>query len=168
MNLLEEFKKNPGFVYRIGTDYYYIGKWICKPCTDEAVTDCHAMYEMCIQAKEQANAALYFQKLRAYSEFALDIPYNPAKILQYQTALVEALSDADIQSLTDRASILITSRSVGYTYRHNPLTSSSGCARSGIITGIIPAAEAERIPAGASSSAILCTGSMPIASHALR
>ncbi|MFQ9346177.1 MAG: hypothetical protein ACLR2O_12795 [Coprococcus sp.] len=26
MNLLEEFKKNPGFVYRIGTDYYYIGK----------------------------------------------------------------------------------------------------------------------------------------------
>ena len=65
MNLLEEFKKNPGFVYRIGTDYYYIGKWICKPCTDEAVTDCHAMYEMCIQAKEQANAALYFQKLRA-------------------------------------------------------------------------------------------------------
>lgn len=69
MNLLEEFKKNPGFVYRIGTDYYYIGKWICKPCTDEAVTDCHAMYEMCIQAKEQANAALYFQKLRAYSEF---------------------------------------------------------------------------------------------------
>ena len=87
MNLLEEFKKNPGFVYRIGTDYYYIGKWICKPCTDEAVTDCHAMYEMCIQAKEQANAALYFQKLRAYSEFALDIPYNPAKILQYQTAL---------------------------------------------------------------------------------
>ena len=53
MNLLEEFKKNPGFVYRIGTDYYYIGKWICKPCTDEAVTDCHAMYEMCIQAKEQ-------------------------------------------------------------------------------------------------------------------
>ena len=79
MNLLEEFKKNPGFVYRIGTDYYYIGKWICKPCTDEAVTDCHAMYEMCIQAKEQANTALYFQKLRAYSEFALDIPYNPAK-----------------------------------------------------------------------------------------
>ena len=61
MNLLEEFKKNPGFVYRIGTDYYYIGKWICKPCTDEAVTDCHAMYEMCIQAKEQANAALYFR-----------------------------------------------------------------------------------------------------------
>lgn len=102
MNLLEEFKKNPGFVYRIGTDYYYIGKWICKPCTDEAVTDCHAMYEMCIQAKEQANAALFFQKLRAYSEFALDIPYNPAKILQYQTALVEALSDADIQSLTDQ------------------------------------------------------------------
>ena len=46
MNLLEEFKKNPGFVYRIGTDYYYIGKWICKPCTDEAVTDCHAMYEI--------------------------------------------------------------------------------------------------------------------------
>ena len=89
MNLLEEFKKNPGFVYRIGTDYYYIGKWICKPCTDEAVTDCHAMYEMCIQ-------------LRAYSEFALDIPYNPAKILQYQTALVEALSDTDIQSLTDQ------------------------------------------------------------------
>ena len=27
MNLLEEFKKNPGFVYRIGNDYYYIGKW---------------------------------------------------------------------------------------------------------------------------------------------
>jgi len=66
--LIRRIQKNPGFVYRIGTDYYYIGKWICKPCTDEAVTDCHAMYEMCIQAKEQANTALYFQKLRAYSE----------------------------------------------------------------------------------------------------
>ena len=102
MDLLEEFKKSPGFVYRIGTDYYYIGKWICKPCIDEAVTDCHAMYEMCLQAGELANAALYFQKLRAYSEFALDIPYNPAKILQDQTALIDALSDTDAKSLTEQ------------------------------------------------------------------
>lgn len=102
MNLLEEFKKNPGFVYRIGTDYYYIGKWICKPCIDEAVTDCHAMYEMCTGAGETVNAAFYFQKLRAYSEFALDIPYNPAKILEDQTALLDTLSDSDIQSLTEQ------------------------------------------------------------------
>ena len=60
------------------------------------------MYEMCIQAKETANAALYFQKLRAYSEFALDIPYNPAKILQDQTALIDALSDTDAKSLTEQ------------------------------------------------------------------
>ncbi len=62
MNLLEEFKKNPGFVYRIGTDYYYIGKWICKPCTDEAVTDCHAMYEMCIPGKRTGKRSPLFSE----------------------------------------------------------------------------------------------------------
>ena len=92
MNALERLSIYPGFVYQLGQDFYYLGKWICKPCTELEVTDCHAMYGICSAAGERSNASLYFQKLRAYSDFALDVPYNQAKIHENLAALLAKLS----------------------------------------------------------------------------
>lgn len=90
--MLERLLTYPGFVYRIGGTYYYLGKWICKECTSTEVTDCVAMYEMCRLEHEDAEAGMYFHKLRAYSDFALDVPYNPALIKSDMTDLVDGLS----------------------------------------------------------------------------
>ena len=92
--MIEILKKSPGFVYQIGASYYYLGKWICKPCTDEEAADCLAMFHICLDAGETANARIYYQKLRAYSDFALEIPYNPAKIQNDMQTLVEGLTPA--------------------------------------------------------------------------
>lgn len=78
--LSERILKLPGFLYQIGNNYYYLGKWICKECTDQAATDCVTMYQMCRAGKEEPETNTYFQKLRAYSDFALEVPYNPSKI----------------------------------------------------------------------------------------
>ena len=42
---------------------------------------------------------MYFQKIRAYADFALEVPYNPAKINGDMTTLLENLSDSEISSL---------------------------------------------------------------------
>lgn len=82
--LSERILKLPGFLYQIGNNYYYLGKWICKECTDQAATDCVTMYQMCRAGKEEPETNTYFQKLRAYSDFALEVPYNPSKIADEQ------------------------------------------------------------------------------------
>ena len=33
--LSERILKLPGFLYQIGNNYYYLGKWICKECTEQ-------------------------------------------------------------------------------------------------------------------------------------
>ena len=38
---------------------------------------------------------MYFNKLRAYSDFALEVPCNPAKTKANMTALIDSLSDSD-------------------------------------------------------------------------
>ena len=93
--MLETLLTLPGFIYQAGGNYYFLGKWICKECTDVDATDSVAMYQMCRDAKEEKNAALYFQKIRAYSDFALEIPYDPEKIKTDMAALLASLSDAD-------------------------------------------------------------------------
>lgn len=93
--MIEILKKSPGFVYQIGADYYFLGKWICKPCADVEIQDSLAMFHICLDAGETANAALYFQKIRAYSDFALEIPYNPVKIQNDIQTLIEKLSPAE-------------------------------------------------------------------------
>ena len=50
--LSERILKLPGFLYQIGNNYYYLGKWICKKCTDQAATDCVTMYQMCRAGKD--------------------------------------------------------------------------------------------------------------------
>lgn len=78
--LTEQLLKSPGFLYQIEHTHYYLGKWICKECMDIDATDCVMMYHMCRRASEDADTCLYFNKIRAYSDFALEVPCNPAKI----------------------------------------------------------------------------------------
>ena len=92
--MLERLLKLPGFIYQVNQKYYYLGKWICKECTEINETDCVMMYEMCRSTGDFNETALYFNKLRAYSDFALEIPYNAAKIRQDMAELMEDLSDS--------------------------------------------------------------------------
>ncbi len=97
--LTEKLLKSPGFLYQIGSTYYYLGKWICKECTDTDATDCVMMYHMCRGGREEPDTGLYFNKIRAYSDFALEVPCNPAKTKSDITALIEGLSDSALDSL---------------------------------------------------------------------
>lgn len=78
--LLEEFLQQPGFIYEINGKYYFLGKWICKECTELDATDSVSMYQMCRNQQEEKETNMYFQKIRAYSDFALEVPYNPEKL----------------------------------------------------------------------------------------
>lgn len=97
--MLEQLLKLPGFIYQIGQRYYYLGKWICKECIEVNETDCVMMYEMSRAAGEFNETAFYFNKIRAYSDFALEIPYNPVLIRQNMADIINDLSDADKQRL---------------------------------------------------------------------
>lgn len=99
MDILAELKKSPGFVYQISSNYYFLGKFICKPCNDLEITDAHMMYEMCSSAGELQNAAYYYNKLRAYSDFALEPPFHASKHLADLTSLINSLSPFEKQSL---------------------------------------------------------------------
>lgn len=59
--LSERILKLPGFLYQIGNNYYYLGKWICKECTDQAATDCVTMYQMCRAGKKNLKQILIFK-----------------------------------------------------------------------------------------------------------
>lgn len=97
--IAERILKYPGFLYEIKGNYYYLGKWICKECTDVDAADCVFMYRMSRSAKESAETNMYFQKIRAYADFALEVPYNPSKIKGDMTALLKTLSNDDVSSL---------------------------------------------------------------------
>ena len=77
--LSERLLKLPGFLYQIGSNYYYLGKWICKPET-----------------------RTYFQKIRAFSDFALEVPYNPAKIADDMNMILESLSEKETTGLLEQ------------------------------------------------------------------
>ena len=99
MDLLTALKKSPGFVYQIGSKHYFLGRFICKECSDAEITDTHMMYDVCSSANEMQNAAFYFNKLRAYSDFALEAPFNAVKLNADLTVLVDSLSAFEKQSL---------------------------------------------------------------------
>ena len=100
--LSERILKLPGFLYQIGNNYYYLGKWICKECTDQAATDCVTMYQMCRAGGEEPETRTYFQKIRAFSDFALEVPYNPAKIADDMNMLLESLSEKETAGLLEQ------------------------------------------------------------------
>ncbi len=97
--ILEQLLKQPGFIYELNRKYYYLGKWICKECTDTEAADCAVMYHMCRNGQEEPDTNLYFQKIRAHSDFALEVPYDPAKIQKNMAALLDSLSDDILESL---------------------------------------------------------------------
>ena len=104
--LSERLLKQPGFLYQVGGNYYYLGKWICKECTDQNATDCVTMYQMCRAGGEEPDTNTYFQKIRAFSDFALEVPYNPAKIADDMKTLLEALSDDETAKLVKQVEYL--------------------------------------------------------------
>ena len=97
--MLNEFLKAPGFLYQAAGKYYYLGKWICKECVDVQATDDAFMYDMCRKEQEEPNTNMYFQKLRAHADFALEIPYNPIKIKADMEAIINGLSDSQKDNL---------------------------------------------------------------------
>lgn len=104
--MLETLLSLPGFIYQADGKYYFLGKWICKECDDVDATDCVTMYRMCREAGEEKNASLYFQKIRAYSDFALEVPYNPEKIRSDMSALLQGLSDQALSDLAGQADLV--------------------------------------------------------------
>ena len=98
--LLEELLQQPGFIYEINGKYYFLGKWICKECTEVDATDSVAMYQICRKQQEEQETNMYFQKICAHSDFALEIPYNPAKIKSDMEAILTALSDETTAALS--------------------------------------------------------------------
>lgn len=106
--MLETLLSLPGFLYLADGKYYYLGKWICKECNDVDATDCVTMYQMCREAGEEKNASLYFQKIRAYSDFALEVPYNPEKIRSDMSSLLQGLSDQALTDLEKQAGLVRT------------------------------------------------------------
>ena len=97
--MLEQLLKAPGFIYEIGGKHYFLGKWICKECTETDATDCVMMYAMNHDSGELDETMFYFQKIRAYSDFALEVPFNAAKVRTDMEALLIALSDAQTARL---------------------------------------------------------------------
>ena len=97
--LTERLLTLAGFIYEVSGKYYYMGKWICKPCTETEATDSAAMYQMCRQGGEEPETNMYFQKIRAFSDFALEVPYNPEKIKADLIAIEESRSDTELESL---------------------------------------------------------------------
>ncbi|MDO4313082.1 MAG: hypothetical protein Q4C52_08340 [Eubacteriales bacterium] len=102
--MLEQLLSLPGFVYDLGGKYFFLGKWICKECTDVDATDCAYMYAMSREAQEEKESSYYFQKLRAYSDFALEVPYDPVRIRKNMEALLETLPEAVSRKLESQIS----------------------------------------------------------------
>ena len=57
--MLEKLLTLPGFIYEADGAYYYLGKWICKECTNVDETDCVTMYQMCRAGGEEKDASFY-------------------------------------------------------------------------------------------------------------
>lgn len=97
--MLEQLLTLPGFLYQLGEKYYFLGKWICKECPDTDAADCVYMYAMCRNASDMTEAGFYFQKLRAYSDLALEVPYNPQLIRKNMKELLASLPETAAQKL---------------------------------------------------------------------
>ncbi len=97
--MLKQLLSLPGFIYDLGGRYYYLGKWICKECTETDAADCAVMYAMCRNAGEDKEACYYFQKIRAYSDLSLEVPYDPEQIRTHMESLLDPLPDASLKKL---------------------------------------------------------------------
>ena len=97
--LVEKLLTMPGFIYEVSGNYYYLGKWICKMCTDTDASDLRHDVSDVPESRRRTDTNLYFQKIRAYSDFALEVPYNPIRIREDMEALADHLSDSEREHL---------------------------------------------------------------------
>lgn len=97
--MLEKLLSQPGFIYEIDGNYYFFGKWICKESLDVNANDFVFMYQMCRRSGDEPDTNMYFQKIRACADFALEIPYNPAKIKADMESILSNMSERAKNSL---------------------------------------------------------------------
>lgn len=100
--LFQKLKTYPGFIYKIGTQYFFLGRWLCKECTELNATDCCEMFLMFDHNTPNQDTSLYFNKVRAYSDFALEVPCNPAASEAGIKKILEALSETELQNLNSQ------------------------------------------------------------------
>ena len=105
--MLEQLLKLPGFIYEVNGKYYFLGKWICKECSNLDASDCVFMYQMCRRGGEVQETQMYYMKIRAYADFALEIPYNAAKMKADMTALLDGLSEMAASSLERQVGVVV-------------------------------------------------------------
>ncbi len=100
MNKLENLITKRGFIYLIDGEYYYIGHWIFKKCTDGHVINLFEEYrELDINNLEDEKRILYlFRKLMLYSEFEIEDP-NETKYDRNIVNFIEGLSDRNKELL---------------------------------------------------------------------
>ena len=96
--MLERLLKQPGFIYEINGNYYFLGKWICKESTDVNANDFVFMYQMCRRSQDP-EAGMYFHKIRACADFALEVPFNPVKIKKDMEEILASMSEIAAASL---------------------------------------------------------------------
>lgn len=105
--MLEQLLKLPGFIYEVNGKYYFLGKWICKECSNLDASDCVFMYQMCRRGGEVQETQMYYMKIRAYADFALEIPYNAAKIKADMSVLLEGMSEMAAASLEKQVGAVV-------------------------------------------------------------
>ena len=79
LQLEERLAAAPGFVYKLETEYWYLGRFICAPCREQDATDSWEMFVLFADASGQ-EGWLYFHRLRGYSDMALTPPYDPEQV----------------------------------------------------------------------------------------
>lgn len=60
--MIEQLLSQPGFIYEINGKYYFLGKWICKECTEVDACDCVMMYNMCRAQTKRTKQPCIFRK----------------------------------------------------------------------------------------------------------
>ena len=95
--------KTPGFIYQIKGNYYFLGKWICKECTDTDATDCVMMYQM-LQGKDRKNQIpiCIFKKYGLTAILLWRFLMIRIKIRSDMALILDTLSEEEIKSLTQQ------------------------------------------------------------------
>lgn len=96
--MIEQLLSQPGFIYEINGKYYFLGKWICKECTEVDACDCVMMYNMCRSSNEKNETASIFRKC------------VPTAILHWKFHIILTQVRSDMEALLDSLSESALSR----------------------------------------------------------
>lgn len=100
MNKLEDLIKKHSFIYKIDDQYYYIGQWLFKPCTNIMVIDYYAKYKEALKNEDDEQLYYWFRKVRACSDLDMDETKDNInkKILEF----IDQLSNSQKSSLQNQ------------------------------------------------------------------